>query len=290
MSPPFLTAQHLSFLLEPRNISRSLITSLCRPQRLSLHRSPFIDISPRLVANLQWRMERRFIQELQFRSCRSITRRRCSTSIIENEGGNEADLLWYGVCLSFSLSPPTFIYFRGISFTFLKEAENKEKTRERGEGVDGESDVDRCSSTRFTEMSTSRFVESAFWNFDSMFVPQQHPAREVQDTFYVKSKSLLFSLFVTSCSSSLRRSPSSHPSRPFYSWQSTCQGRKKTNTRPTKSRSTRWRILSTSSKSPWIRRIRFNRLQSSILPRRLWTITLENTYDCCFDEYVVQDR
>jgi phenylalanyl-tRNA synthetase alpha subunit len=38
-------------------------------------------------------------------------------------------------------------------------------------------------------MSTSRFVESAFWNFDSMFVPQQHPAREVQDTFYVKSKS-----------------------------------------------------------------------------------------------------
>jgi phenylalanyl-tRNA synthetase alpha subunit len=39
-------------------------------------------------------------------------------------------------------------------------------------------------------MSTSRFVESAFWNFDSMFVPQQHPAREVQDTFYVKSRSL----------------------------------------------------------------------------------------------------
>jgi phenylalanyl-tRNA synthetase alpha chain len=37
-------------------------------------------------------------------------------------------------------------------------------------------------------MSTSRFVESAFWNFDSMFVPQQHPAREVQDTFYVKSE------------------------------------------------------------------------------------------------------
>ncbi|ORY30220.1 tRNA synthetases class II core domain (F)-domain-containing protein [Naematelia encephala] len=38
----------------------------------------------------------------------------------------------------------------------------------------------------FTEMPTNRFVESAFWNFDAMFVPQQHPAREVQDTFYVK--------------------------------------------------------------------------------------------------------
>ena len=35
-------------------------------------------------------------------------------------------------------------------------------------------------------MPTNRFVESAFWNFDAMFVPQQHPAREVQDTFYVK--------------------------------------------------------------------------------------------------------
>ncbi len=35
-------------------------------------------------------------------------------------------------------------------------------------------------------MPTNRFVESAFWNFDAMFVPQQHPARDLQDTFYVK--------------------------------------------------------------------------------------------------------
>ncbi|GAA6043238.1 hypothetical protein JCM8097_008476 [Rhodosporidiobolus ruineniae] len=38
----------------------------------------------------------------------------------------------------------------------------------------------------FTEMPTNRFVESAFWCFDSLYVPQQHPARELQDTFYVK--------------------------------------------------------------------------------------------------------
>jgi phenylalanyl-tRNA synthetase alpha chain len=37
-------------------------------------------------------------------------------------------------------------------------------------------------------MPTNRFVESAFWNFDAMFVPQQHPARELQDTFYVKGE------------------------------------------------------------------------------------------------------
>ncbi|CED85060.1 phenylalanine-trna ligase [Phaffia rhodozyma] len=41
----------------------------------------------------------------------------------------------------------------------------------------------------FTEMPTNKFVESAFWNFDAMFVPQQHPAREMQDTFYIKEPS-----------------------------------------------------------------------------------------------------
>ncbi|CEH12159.1 phenylalanyl-trna synthetase alpha chain [Ceraceosorus bombacis] len=38
----------------------------------------------------------------------------------------------------------------------------------------------------FTEMPTNRFVESSFWCFDSLFVPQQHAARDVQDTFFVK--------------------------------------------------------------------------------------------------------
>lgn len=42
----------------------------------------------------------------------------------------------------------------------------------------------------FAEMPTGSFVESGFWCFDSLFVPQQHPAREVQDTFYLSGKSL----------------------------------------------------------------------------------------------------
>ncbi|UXI19951.1 histone-lysine N-methyltransferase SMYD3 [Sarcoptes scabiei] len=37
----------------------------------------------------------------------------------------------------------------------------------------------------FEEMATNNFVESSFWNFDSLFVPQQHPARDLQDTFYL---------------------------------------------------------------------------------------------------------
>ncbi|TCD64325.1 Phenylalanyl-tRNA synthetase, beta subunit, cytoplasmic [Steccherinum ochraceum] len=41
----------------------------------------------------------------------------------------------------------------------------------------------------FAEMPTGAFVESGFWCFDSLFVPQQHPAREVQDTFYLSDPS-----------------------------------------------------------------------------------------------------
>jgi phenylalanyl-tRNA synthetase alpha chain len=32
----------------------------------------------------------------------------------------------------------------------------------------------------------SPMVESAFWNFDALFQPQDHPAREMQDTFYMR--------------------------------------------------------------------------------------------------------
>jgi phenylalanyl-tRNA synthetase alpha chain len=37
----------------------------------------------------------------------------------------------------------------------------------------------------FQEMPTNCFVESSFWNFDSLFQPQQHPARDAHDTFFL---------------------------------------------------------------------------------------------------------
>ncbi|KAF2405271.1 phenylalanyl-tRNA synthetase-like protein alpha chain [Trichodelitschia bisporula] len=37
----------------------------------------------------------------------------------------------------------------------------------------------------FVEMPTNHFVDSGFWNFDALFVPQQHPARDMQDTFFI---------------------------------------------------------------------------------------------------------
>jgi phenylalanyl-tRNA synthetase alpha chain len=38
----------------------------------------------------------------------------------------------------------------------------------------------------FEEME-DRLVESSFWNFDALFQPQDHPARDLMDTFYLSS-------------------------------------------------------------------------------------------------------
>ena len=36
----------------------------------------------------------------------------------------------------------------------------------------------------FTEIE-GPITQSSFWNFDALFTPQDHPAREMQDTFYL---------------------------------------------------------------------------------------------------------
>ncbi|KAF2454685.1 phenylalanyl-tRNA synthetase alpha chain [Lineolata rhizophorae] len=42
----------------------------------------------------------------------------------------------------------------------------------------------------FVEMPTARYIESGFWNFDALFVPQQHPARDMQDTFFISDPAM----------------------------------------------------------------------------------------------------
>jgi len=39
----------------------------------------------------------------------------------------------------------------------------------------------------FEEMVTNKFVESSFWNFDALYQPQQHPARDEHDTFFIST-------------------------------------------------------------------------------------------------------
>lgn len=43
-------------------------------------------------------------------------------------------------------------------------------------------------SMGFTELRGDS-VHPAFWNFDALFIPQDHPGREMQDTFYLKGMS-----------------------------------------------------------------------------------------------------
>ena len=42
----------------------------------------------------------------------------------------------------------------------------------------------------FSEMPTNQFVENGFWNFDALFQPQQHPARDAHDTFFISEPAL----------------------------------------------------------------------------------------------------
>jgi phenylalanyl-tRNA synthetase alpha subunit len=39
-------------------------------------------------------------------------------------------------------------------------------------------------------MPTNNYIENSFWNFDALFQPQQHPARDAHDTFFVSGKFL----------------------------------------------------------------------------------------------------
>jgi phenylalanyl-tRNA synthetase alpha chain len=43
-------------------------------------------------------------------------------------------------------------------------------------------------SMGFTELEGNS-VQPAFWNFDALFIPQDHPSREMQDTFYLRGLS-----------------------------------------------------------------------------------------------------
>lgn len=45
-------------------------------------------------------------------------------------------------------------------------------------------------SMGFSEIAGD-YVESAYWNMDALFIPQDHPAREMQDTFYLETPAAL---------------------------------------------------------------------------------------------------
>jgi len=57
-------------------------------------------------------------------------------------------------------------------------------------------------------------TQSSFWNFDALFTPQDHPAREMQDTFYLKDK--IATKFATT--DQIRKVSQSHKKNWRYLW------------------------------------------------------------------------
>ncbi|MBI5147125.1 MAG: phenylalanine--tRNA ligase subunit alpha [Thaumarchaeota archaeon] len=68
-------------------------------------------------------------------------------------------------------------------------------------------------SLGFTEV-LGNFAQPSFWNFDALFTPQDHPAREMQDTFYIKGKTA--EKFATP--SQIRQVSDSHKKGWKYDW------------------------------------------------------------------------
>ena len=56
--------------------------------------------------------------------------------------------------------------------------------------------------------------QSSFWNFDALFTPQDHPARELQDTFFLDS---IYAKKIAT-SDQIRKVSSSHKKNWHYSW------------------------------------------------------------------------
>lgn len=93
---------------------------------------------------------------------------------------------------------------RSVSLTAQGKAADTEK--EESGAIDVEADVPKVFAARthplkdtineirevfvslgFTEVM-GNLTQPSFWNFDALFTPQDHPAREMQDTFYIKGK------------------------------------------------------------------------------------------------------
>jgi len=58
-------------------------------------------------------------------------------------------------------------------------------------------------------------IQSSFWNFDALFTPQDHPAREMQDTFYLKDATAN----VAATTDQIKKVSQSHRTGWNYNWQ-----------------------------------------------------------------------
>jgi len=112
------------------------------------------------------------------------------------------------LALKFLLQRPDYIIQnteKSKSISLTEKASNIDSTLTSSGAIDVEADVSTVFAARthplkdtideireiFVKLGFSEIqgtlAQSSFWNFDALFTPQDHPARELQDTFYLEN-------------------------------------------------------------------------------------------------------
>lgn len=140
------------------------------------------------MMGLQWDMGEGGLQSLQLRGALSTAPWRLPASFTEGE-----TLL----PLLRSLRDLEKMVFAGVTCAFQQPCSNMYSLQWGMSTVVLRRDAQVRSQFRkifmqmgFEEMPTNAWLENSFWNFDSLFQPQQHPARDAHDTFFLTSAHL----------------------------------------------------------------------------------------------------
>ncbi|XP_037089666.1 phenylalanine--tRNA ligase alpha subunit-like [Pollicipes pollicipes] len=148
------------------------VTDVVRLHLAALCDSPTADVSDKL--KLEYR-KRKLLQEVTSKSYTVSKGAEFTLSVEKPEADLTPEMIASGAWRTKTFKPYNFAALgvppaRGHLHPLLKvRAEFRQIFLEMG----------------FSEMPTNRYVESSFWNFDALFQPQQHPARDAHDTFFV---------------------------------------------------------------------------------------------------------
>ena len=128
--------------------------------------------APRTVADFR---KRKYVVEEKIVTFKISKGPKFSTEFVKEETDLTAEMLASGAWKTVQLKPYNFKAKGALTSSGALHPLNKVRQEFR----------EIFFEMGFEEMPTNRYVETGFWNFDALFVPQQHPARDLQDTFYI---------------------------------------------------------------------------------------------------------
>ena len=128
--------------------------------------------NPKAVADFK---KRKYVVEEKIVTFKISKGPKFSTEFVKEETDLTAEMLASGAWKTVQLKPYNFKAKGALTHSGALHPLNKVRQEFR----------EIFFEMGFEEMPTNRYVETGFWNFDALFVPQQHPARDLQDTFYI---------------------------------------------------------------------------------------------------------